>query len=36
MDLKKALTYYKKAMEGKDPYGTYRFSLCLISGKLSK
>jgi hypothetical protein len=36
MDLKKSLTFYQKAMEGKDPYGTYRFALSLISGKLSK
>lgn len=32
----KATTYYKKAMENKHKYGTYRFAICLIKGIFNK
>jgi hypothetical protein len=36
MDLKKAMAYYQKAMSGKEAYASYRFALCLVSGKFGK
>jgi hypothetical protein len=27
-----ALSYYQKAMNGKDLYGSYRYAMCLIKG----
>lgn len=35
-DIKKALTYYQKAMTYREPSGSYRYALGLINGKFSK
>jgi hypothetical protein len=33
--MKKALTYYQKAISEKDVYANYRFAVCLMKGKVS-
>jgi TPR repeat protein len=35
-DLKKAVLYYKKAMQSKHSYASYRFAMCMIRGELNK
>jgi TPR repeat protein len=35
-NLAKSSAYYKKAVEGKNKYGIYRFAICLIKGTFNK
>lgn len=35
IDVKKALAYYQKAIDGKDVYANYRYAICLIKGKVN-
>lgn len=35
-DIVKSISNYKKAMDGKDKFGTYRYAMALIKGEFKE